>query len=303
MKKLIATLICVLIYTNINAITVLVPKSPPTIPVIKAMQDSADMDIEYYTSVNTQIIPKIIKNEDYLYLIPTNLAAKLSLKVNDIRLLSVLSTGLLSVVGIEEMGKISGLEGKKLYIGAQGSSPDVITRYILSRHKTQPNIIYRSSEEIFKLAVSKKLEFAVLPEPLATMALLKNSSLKRLFVLKEEWRKINGVDSIPQVGLFASQSFIEKEKPQIEKLLRSLERAVAWTNENPYNAAKIGIEKMNLNFEPDALSISIPYMNLVYIDSKNSKEDLIKYFEALIEMEENVLNELPREEFYESKIN
>ena len=302
MKKLIATLIFVLIYSSINAITVLVPKSPPTIPVIRAVQSSVDVDIEYYTSVNTQVIPKIIKNEDYIYLIPTNLAAKLSLKGNDIKLLSVLSTGLLSVVGTEEIGKIGGLDGKKLYIGAQGSSPDVISRYIFSRHKIQPNIVYRSSEEIYKLAVSKKLEFAVLPEPLATMALLKNSSLKRLFVLKEEWRKVNGVDSIPQVGLFASQSFIEKEKPQIEKLLRGLERAVVWTNENPYNAARLGIEKMNLNFEPNALSISIPYMNLVYLDTKNSKEDLIKYFKALIEMEKNVLNELPREEFYESKI-
>ncbi len=302
MKKLIATLVFALVCISINAVTVLVPKSPPTIPIIKAVQDSVDVDIGYYTSVNTQVIPKVIKNEDFIYLMPTNLAAKLSSKGGDIRLLSVLSTGLLSVVGSEEVGKISGLDGKKLYVGAQGSSPDVISRYIFSKHKIQPDIVYRSSEEIFKLAVSKKIEFAVLPEPLATMALLKNSSLKRLFVLKEEWRKVNGVDSIPQVGLFASQSFIEKKKPQIEKFLQSLEGAVAWTNEKPYDAARLGIEKMGLNFEPNALSISIPYMNLVYLDAKNSKRDLVKYFKALIEMEGNVLNELPRGEFYENEI-
>lgn len=289
-------------FVSTNAVTIMVPKAPPAIPIIKAVHEIEDFDIKYYTSVNTEVVPKIVKGEEYVYLLPTNLAAKLSSKGNDIRLLSVLSGGLLSIVGTEELGDIRDLNGKKVYIGAQGSSPDVISRYIFSKNNVRPKIVYRSSNEIFKLAVSKKIDLAVLPEPLASMALQKNSSLKRLFILKDEWEKINGEDYIPQVGLFVDKTFLEKEKNEIKKFLHELKVAVAWANGNVYDAAKLGIEEMDLNFKPDELILSIPYMNLTYIDAGSSKAGMIKYLESLIEMNENILDELPQGEFYESKI-
>ena len=303
MKKLIVILALILICASINATGIYVPKAPPAIPIIKATKNSLDFEIEYYTSVNTELVPKIVKGTDGMYLIPTNLAAKLAAKGKDIRLLSVLSTGLLSILGTEDLNNIKNLDGRVVYIGAQGSSPDVISRYIFSKYNIKPKIIYRSSSEIFKLLISKKIEFAALPEPLATMALMKNAELKRCFVLKNEWEKINGIDSIPQVGLFASKEFLEKNRISIHNFLKELELAVNWVNEVPGDAANMGVKAMNLNIMPKVLEEAIPYMNLTYIGASKSKESLVQYFKSLIEMDKRVLDKLPKDEFYENKIN
>lgn len=189
---------------------IMVPKAPPAIPLIK-LQEEGVVKINYYTNAKTEVLPDIIKGKDKLFIIPVNLGAKLYNSGKDIELLGVVSEGLLSIVSSDESVKsITDLNDKKLYIGARGSSPDVIARYVLGKNSVNANIEYRTSPEIAKLIIAGKIENAVLPEPLATLVMFKKKEIRRVLELKEKFN-----NEMPQVGIFCSKSFLKVIKKKL----------------------------------------------------------------------------------------
>jgi NitT/TauT family transport system substrate-binding protein len=287
-----------LISFNIYSIDILIPKAPPSLGIIKAISEMDDFNTVYYNDAMVEVIPNIVKNKDYIYVIPVNLGAKLYEKNQNLQLIGVLSEGLLSIVSSEDYSSIIELDKKNIYIGAQGSSPDVISRYIFKMKNINPTINYRSSQEIAKLMIRDKATIAVLPEPLATFTLDKNKKLKRIFMLKSVWEEINGNVGIPQVGIFASQDFIKKHKNEIEKLIKNCEESINWIHSNQEKSANLAIDIFNMDIDKENMWDSITNMNLVFIRGKKAKESVEKYLNSLKEIDSHIIKELPNEEFY-----
>ena len=63
MKKLFIFLIFALSFYTYS-LTVYLPKAPPSLPMAKVAQNMKNIELVYYDDVNTEILPKIIKNED-----------------------------------------------------------------------------------------------------------------------------------------------------------------------------------------------------------------------------------------------
>uniref|UniRef100_UPI0035677537 DUF3834 domain-containing protein n=1 Tax=Ilyobacter sp. TaxID=3100343 RepID=UPI0035677537 len=181
--------------------------------------------------------------------------ANLHNKGVDIRLVGVTSRGLLSFLS-KSVGSIEELNGKKLYIGGQGSSPDVITRIILKNRGISPEINYRSSGEIAKLAMTRKIDNMILPEPLATMVLSKNKDFKRVSEMKDMWQGKN----IPQVGIFVRGNVYDKKSREIDKFSENYRKALE-RKENSVLLKK-AIEEFSLGLSIEELRESVKYMNL-----------------------------------------
>lgn len=296
--KLLAVFLPFIINFNLYSIDIIIPKAPPSLGIIKAISDMEDFNAIYYTDAVVEVVPNIVKNKDYLYVIPVNLGAKLYEKNQKLQLIGVLSEGLLSIISNEDYTSVEDLDRKDIYIGAQGSSPDVISRYIFKMKNIEPVINYRSSQEIAKLMIRDKAKLAVLPEPLATFALDKNKNLKRSFMLKTLWEEINGSDGIPQVGIFASQDFINKHKNEIEKLIKNCEESVNWIYANPTEASKLALDIFQVNISEENMEDSIKNMNLVFVRGKKAKNSVEKYLSSLKETDSNIIKELPNEKFY-----
>ena len=217
MKNLFLPLLFILSFYTYS-LTVYLPKAPPSLPMAKVAQNMKNLELVYYDDVNTEILTKIIKNEDALFIIPTNVGANLYNKGKDIKLISILSNGLISIISSKDIKSFKSLNKEDIYIGGQGSSPDVISSYLFKKNSITPKVSYRESSEIAKLLITNKIDTAVLPEPLASMVLEKNKKMKRIFILKNEWTKLNKQSGIPQVAIFGSSKVISENSILLKNL-------------------------------------------------------------------------------------
>ncbi|MCK5808796.1 ABC transporter substrate-binding protein, partial [bacterium] len=240
---------------HLSALTILAPKAPPSIPLLKVAESDKEVKIVFYTDLLSQVIPKIVQNKDVLFIMPTNVAAKLKNRGKNLKLIGVLSDGLLSIVSSEKgVTKVGHLSGQKVMIGAPGSSPDIIARHFFKTHNASPTILYRSTPEIAKLFIAGRIKNAVLPEPYASFVLAKTKNSVRVAELKGN----------PQVALIGSEATLKKHNKEIESLVQSYKNAVLWVNKHPHNAALLGKKKMNLKMSIPVIESAIPRMNLVF---------------------------------------
>ncbi|ADO84416.1 ABC transporter substrate-binding protein [Ilyobacter polytropus] len=277
MKKIIAS-VFMIVSLAVWGLEIDAPKAPPSIPLLAI----EDININFYQNVSTEVVPKIIRKKGELYIIPVNVAATLYNKGVDIRLLGITSRGLLSFLS-KDIEKIVDLEGKKLYIGGQGSSPDVVMKNILEKKNISLDISYRSSGEIAKLAMAGKIDNLVLPEPLATMVLSKNKNFKRVTELKDLWKG----KEIPQVGIFVMGKVYDENPIEVDKIIEKYKKALERKNE--VKLLERAIEEFSLKLSIGDLEESVRYMNLT-LDT-GCKKSVEHYLDALG-------IKLPGDEFY-----
>lgn len=272
MKKAIL-LLFTLFQINIWGLEVAAPKAPPSVPLLGIK----NIDLYLYQDVSTEGVPAIVRGKGDIYILPLNVGANLYSRGANIKLLGTTSEGLLSLLS-SDVDDISELKGRKLYIGGQGSSPDVITKKILEDNEIDAHINYRSSPEIAKLLMSGRIENAILPEPLATMVLAKNSTMKRVEELKNLWDN----SSIPQVGIFVQEKTLVREEREIDKFIETYKKNIENISDEDIENA---IEKFGIKMSIGEFRSSIEYMNLGF---KRDKESVEKYLNILgLEVEED----------------
>lgn len=280
MKNLFLPLLFILSFYTYS-LTIYLPKAPPSLPMAKVAQNMKNLELVYYDDVNTEILPKIIKNEDALFIIPTNVGANLYNKGKDIKLISILSNGLISIISSKDIKSFKSLNKEDIYIGGQGSSPDVISSYLFKKNSITPKVSYRESSEIAKLLITNKIDTAVLPEPLASMVLEKNKKMKRIFILKNEWTKLNKQSGIPQVAIFGSSKVISENSILLKNLKTNYLKTLKSINGDKKEAAKFSINLFQMNMGENAFINSINNMNLTYISDKNKNTLVNTYLEAI----------------------
>lgn len=277
MKKKLTILLSLAISISSFSIDVYTPKAPPSIP----MLPMTDEEIHYYKDVHIEIIPKIIKNQDGIYVIPTNLGENLKKKGLELKLLGVTSQGLISIISNEKIKNIKDLDKKNILVGAQGSSPDIISRFLFKKNNISPVITYRSTPEVAKLMILQKGDNAVLPEPIATMVLEKNSKLIRTVVYKDEWKKLTSLSGIPQVGLYTTIKYSKTHPKEIETFMKNYKKNVKDLKKDPREFIDLAQTNFDIKLSHLGYEESIKYMNLTLIDGKKSDKLVKEYIEIL----------------------
>jgi len=166
-------------------IVIQAPLAPPTTPLFKFAKDGtlngAKLELIIYKSVE-EATTRIAKGEADFTVLPLNVAAKLYNKQVDISLANVSTWGILYLLTTDsQVANWQDLKGKELYVGAQGSSPDVLTQYFISKNGMKSDDIklsYLSSPEIAQLMINGLVKNAVLPEPQATQVIINNSQAR-----------------------------------------------------------------------------------------------------------------------------
>ena len=265
---------------SINAfpMDIYTPKAPPSIPMLP-MKDG--VKIHYYQDVHVEIIPRIIKNQGGIYVIPTNLGETLKKKGLELELLGVTSQGLISIISNKKIKDIKNLDGENILIGSQGSSPDIISRFLFKNNNIAPVITYRSTPEVAKLMILQKSDHAVLPEPMATFVLEKNSKLIRTIVYKDEWIRLTSLSGIPQVGLYTTMEYKKNHSKEIKKFMNEYKKNLEHLKKNPNEFIDLAQVNFNINLSKKGYEESIKYMNLTLIDGKKGDKLVKQYIEIL----------------------
>ena len=199
---------------------------------------------------------------------------------------------------------IEDLRGKTIYSSDKGATPEFILNYILRKNGLEPGkdviVDYKMNHSDLAAAVaSKKVNLAVLPEPFVTTTKMKDSSLQVPINLTKEWDKAsNGQSKLAMGTVVFRKSFIDKRGKDLDNFLNKYKESVNFVNSNKQEAGKL-IEKYGIIPKAKVAEMAIPGSNIVFINAKDGKQILQKFYEVLYDSDpKSVGGKVPDENFY-----
>ena len=296
-------------YSVLNPVKVRVAalKGPTAMGMVKLMEDSGEGSVNgnsyEFTVVGapTEITPMLVKGEVDIAALPANLAAVIY--NNTKGKVKVLAVNTLGVLYICENGNsvssIEDLKGKTIYSSGKGSSPEYALDYILEQNGLSDLPIEWKSEhaECVAALLNDPDAVALLPQPFATTAIMKNPSIRIALDLNKEWDKVSPGSALLTGVVVARTDFVEKEGAAVEKFLEEYGKSTAWVNEN---VAESSLMIGNLGIvTAQVAEKALPYCNIVCITGPEMKERLSGYLEVLYNANaKSVGGVLPGEDFY-----
>ena len=296
-------------YSVLNPVKVRVAalKGPTAMGMVKLMEDSGEGSVNgnsyEFTVVGapTEITPMLVKGEVDIAALPANLAAVIY--NNTKGKVKVLAVNTLGVLYICENGNsvssIEDLKGKTIYSSGKGSTPEYALDYILEQNGLSDLPIEWKSEhaECVAALLNDPDAVALLPQPFATTAIMKNPSIRIALDLNNEWDKVSPESALLTGVVVARTEFVEKEGAAVEKFLEEYGKSTAWVNEN---VAESSLLIGNLGIvTAQVAEKALPYCNIVCITGPEMKERLSGYLEVLYNANaKSVGGVLPGEDFY-----
>lgn len=296
-------------YSVLNPVKVRVAalKGPTAMGMVNLMEDGGEGSVNgnsyEFTVVGapTEITPMLVKGEVDIAALPANLAAVIY--NNTKGKVKVLAVNTLGVLYICENGNsvssIEDLKGKTIYSSGKGSTPEYALDYILEQNGLSDLPIEWKSEhaECVAALLNDPDAVALLPQPFATTAIMKNPSIRIALDLNKEWDKVSPESALLTGVVVARTEFVEKEGAAVERFLEEYGKSTAWVNEN---VAESSLMIGNLGIvTAQVAEKALPYCNIVCITGSEMKERLSGYLEVLYNANaKSVGGVLPGEDFY-----
>ena len=225
----------------------------------------------------------IQKDEADVFLIPSNLYAKLQNKAGNLKLLAPNVGMALSLVGQHEINSVEELKGKTIALTGQGAIPEVILKALLKSFNIEDEVnlnFVKDPTEAVPMLMKDENSLALLPEPFATAVLVKNENLVKAIDLKESWKEKELPNIITSV-IVAKSHVYESKKDEIDAFVTDYQNKVLDLINNPQNYGDT-IEGLDIIKAPIAIK-SIPSIEFLG-DVNNYKEDLKAFLENVLEL-------------------
>lgn len=282
MKKNIFAIFISFMLFSLSAQTIAVLNGPSAIPCAYLMEEKPEYN--YLSCASAQIaLPKLIKGEADIGFLPPNLAAKVYTDNKGALLcLGICGNGnLFLITKNQDFTDLSQLEGKTIACAGQGATPEYVMNYILNKKGIKDVTLDFSTPnaQIAAMVLSGKFEYALAPEPFASVAKEKDSAVK-LVSISKEFSAITGGSDFPMTLLVVNKKYAENHKKEISKFINQYEKAVKRTVKTPWEAAELS-EKHELGLKAVVAQKAIPNCAFTWIPAKKSKaeiEMLLKLF-------------------------
>ncbi len=240
--------------------------------------------------------------------LPVNLAAVLYNKGVDIRFIAINTLGVLYILeNGNAISSVEDLRGKTIYATGQGSTPQYILEYLLTKNGIDPEkdvtieYIAEHAELATKLATND-VAIGILPEPNVTSALSAaaqngNTSLRIALDVTEEWNKF-GEGELVQGCIVATNEFITEHPAAFEAFLTEYAASADYVVNNEDEASLL-IEKFGIIPKAALAKKAIPNANICFVDG----EDGIAYMQNILTVlyeanASSVGGQLPADAFY-----
>ena len=322
-RKIFVFLVISLISLNLSAqateLRVGLLNGPTCVPAAYLMENKKSLlaggsaaNLTYEKFADPQaLLPKMIKKEIDIGFMPANVAAKVFNSGNkSIICCAVVGLGNISLITTDEsIRNFSDLKGKTVYLAGQGATPEYMFRYLLSENKMNwgqtGDVIFDFSIPTAQIAaqlISGKIQYAVVPEPFATIAKLKSDKVRTALDFQKEYLELTGEKEIYPLSVMVVRADFAKENPELLKtFLAEYEEAVNWTNSNVSQAAFL-CEKHNLGLSAEVLEKAIPLSNYTFIPASSARKSLENLYNLFLENDKTSIGgKLPEQGFYYKK--
>lgn len=293
--------------TTLRVISMKGPTTIGLLPMMKeAENDSSKGNYEFQMAKDVnEILPKIVKEEVDIALVPANVASVLYQKTEgDIQVIDINTLGVLYMVSKDtSIQEIKDLQSKTIYLTGKGTIPDCTIKYLLESHNIgldECKLEFKSEPtEVVAMLAEDPNGIGVLPQPFVTVACAKNQDLQVVLDLNEEWRKTqeNQKDMVTGVTI-ARTDFLTEHKDAVNQFLKEHLESTKCVNEDPATAAVYAVEAKIIPNESIGEK-AIPKCNVTCITGKEMKETLSDFLSVLYERNPKLVGgEIPNEDFY-----
>ncbi len=274
--------------------------------------DGSTVSLTYEKFADPQaLLPKMIKKEIDIGFTPANVAAKVYNSGNkSIICCAVVGLGNLSLITTDEsIRNFTDLKGKTVYVAGQGATPEYMFRYLLSENKMSwgegGDVIFDFSVPTAQIAaqlISGKIQYAVVPEPFATIAKTKSDKVRTALDFQKEYLELTGEKEIYPLSVMVVRAEFAEENPALlQAFLAEYEAAVKWTINNASAAGSL-CEKHNLGLAAGVVTKAIPVSNYTFVDAGSSKKALEKLLNLFLKSDNTSIGgKLPDQGFYYTK--
>ena len=239
---------------------------------------------------------------------PTTAAANLYGRGFGLKLVNVMTKGLLYVVTTDEtITDFKSLKGKKFAVPFHRDTPDILLNRLLVHHgidvKSDIEIQYTGTPvEAIQLLITGRADAALVPEPAATAVMIKAGQMGKKVVraidIQKAWGELTGLGSVvPQAGLAVTSKFLGDNPEIVTALQEALVSATADVIANPGAAAKNAAAA--LSFPQPIIAKSIATSNLTAMTSSQARPALEAMYQAILESDpDKIGGKLPGDTFY-----
>lgn len=257
------------------------------------------------------LLPKLIKGEVDIGVLPINAAAKVYNANNEAIILGgIVGQGMMSILSRNtSITTLEDLKGKKLTVAGQGSTPEYIIRYLCEENGISIGTGADSIEldfslptaEIAPALISNKIAYALVPEPFSTIILLQDpaKTIQIILDVQKLYEKASGSDkNYPVTAVVVRKEFAEKYPQTLRLFLEAYEQSIVWVNANPQKAGTL-VEKHALGLKAAIVAKAIPNSAIIWqsaLDAQASVEMLLSLF--LDFAPTSIGGKLPSEGFY-----
>jgi NitT/TauT family transport system substrate-binding protein len=243
-----------------------------------------------------------------VFILPTQTAANLYNRGLGVRLLNVLTDGLLHMVSADKaLTSIPSLKGRSVSVPFRNDTPEVIFRRLLQLHGLDPEkdlsvSFSGTAVEAVQLLVTGRADAALLPEPTATLALSSSGiitrDLFRTIDIQQAWGEVTGLGAkLPQAGIGVTERFLASHAGVVEALHAGLVLAAASVNADPARAAADSAQELWVTAA--VIEKSIPFSNLVATRARDARPALEAVFRSVAEFDDKIIGgKLPPADFY-----
>jgi NitT/TauT family transport system substrate-binding protein len=296
MKKLIIVAWLILILTACKTtqtvITMMVPSGSPELAQL-FMQNQAIYQVDIVQGADPLVAAFGSGSHDVIFA-PTNLGAKMYQANPNYILLGVVVWGNLYLVSTSELDDLSDLSHKEITVFGQNQTSDIILRHILIEQNITAELTYVDSvATATSLFLADPSRIVLTAEPSFSKLRAITTHL-RWISLQEAYGNIHGTTNYPQAGVFIKRDLETHTRVQIEDDLReSVERVT----EQKEIAADLAIH-LGSTLEKGVLELAIMNSNLFYQSASQAKNQVISYFEMIMQFNPNLIGSMPPSDFY-----
>lgn len=291
-----------------DEVRVITLAGPTGMGMAKLMDDSENGATENHyqftvASAPDQVSPEVIKGNFDIAAVPINLASVLYQKTSgQVKVGAVNTLGVLYLLeNGDTIQSIADLKGKTLYATGQGSTPEYVLRYILSKNNIDPDqdVTIEYLAEHAELATKMKsgeVAIGMLPEPQVTVATM-GSDTRVALDLTEEWSKVSDYELI-QGCIIVRKEFAEEYPDALDLFMKEYEASVNFANENVEEASVL-IEKAGIVAKAAVAKAALPNCNICLITGADMTNSVKEMLQVLFEANpSSVGGALPSDDFY-----
>ena len=312
MKRLYTVLLllfAVLAAVSAADVSVAALRGPTSMGLSKLMHDSengvSDGNSYAFTleGAPDAIVPMVVRGDVDIAAIPGNLASVLYNRTKGaVEVIGINTLGVLYIVeNGDSVHSVEDLRGRTIYSAGKGATPEYALQYVLKANGLEVGkdvyIEWKSEHAECVAALGADPDgVAMLPQPFATTALMRDGSMRVALDLNDLWQEKTGHVLITGVTI-ARREFVENEKEALSVFLSSYADSVEYINGNTEEGAAI---VGHYGIVPENVAVkAIPACNIVLITGEEMKESLSGYLDILYAQNpQSVGGNVPGDDFY-----